>query len=102
MTKRIDKIKVRLLEGVPSSFTQLLKILRQQHFIREVSIYKMKLTNLSEFDCISEMMLLRKHHGLLKISFKDCTIAESMIPQLTSQLNFEEGDEQSIISDLTI
>lgn len=28
MTKRIDKIKVRLLEGVPSSFQLLLKILR--------------------------------------------------------------------------
>ena len=79
LTQGIDKVKVRLLEGVPSSYTQLLKILRQQHFIREISFYKMKLLTAHEFDCISEMMLMRKHQGLLKISFKDCTINESLL-----------------------
>lgn len=68
-----------MLEGVPSSFQLLFKILMQQHFLREVSIYKMKLINLADFDIISSMMLLRRHHGLRKISFKDCTINEALV-----------------------
>jgi len=58
----------------------------------------MRLNNLSEFDSISEMMLLRRHHGLTKISFKDCTLNEAMVSQLTSKLGVEHG----LISDLTL
>lgn len=38
----IDKLKVKLLEGDQTSFKLFLKIIKKQHFLREISFYKMR------------------------------------------------------------
>jgi hypothetical protein len=38
----IDKLKVKLLEGDPTSFKLFLEIIKKQHFLREISFYKMR------------------------------------------------------------
>lgn len=38
----IDKLKVKLLEGDQTSFKLFLEIIKKQHFLREISFYKMR------------------------------------------------------------
>lgn len=77
----IDKLKVKMLEGDIQTLKSLVGIVKKQHFLREVSFYKMNFYTDQQFECISKLMKLRKL-GLTKISFKECTMKESLIGSL--------------------
>ena len=79
----IDKVKLQLFDGDERALNELIKILRSQHFLREVSFYKMKFTTIKDINLISEIMQLRKY-GLVKISLKDCTLKEDLINNINS------------------
>ena len=73
----------------------LVGIIKKQHFLREVSFYKMRFTSDNEFDCLSEIMYLRRL-GITKVSFKECLMTESLISHLIQKPDFNEG-KQSVI-----
>ncbi len=79
----IDKVKLQLFDGDERALNELIKILRSQHFLREVSFYKIKFTTIKDINLISEIMQLRKY-GLVKISLKDCTLKEDLINNINS------------------
>ena len=73
----------------------LVSIIKKQHFLREVSFYKMRFTSDHEFDCLSEIMYLRRL-GITKVSFKECQMTESLISNLIQKPDLNEG-KQTVI-----
>jgi hypothetical protein len=97
----IDKLKVKLHEGDDSAMMALIQILRQQSFLREVSFYKMRFSTEADYDHISEIMTLRDH-GIIKISFKDCSIKEGMLSHLSSKFKSTENEDIQLVKDVTL
>jgi hypothetical protein len=77
----IDKVKVKLLEGDIETMKAFIAIIKKQHFIREISFYKMNFYTDQQFECLSKFMKMR-NLGVTKVSFKECTMKESMIGAL--------------------
>ena len=75
-SQKIDKLKVKLLEGDCMGMKSLVGILKKQHFLREVSFYKMRFTTDHDFECLSDIMHLRRL-GLTKVSFKECQMTDN-------------------------
>lgn len=97
----IDKIKIRLINGDIVAMQRLVDIVKHQNFIREISFYKMKILNQSEFEVLSELLILRKV-GVHKVSFKDCSLKESLVNSLGEKFENDEAFYDNLISDLTI
>ena len=57
----------------------------------------MRFTTTHDYECLSEIIALRKI-GLIKVSFKDCSMKEGMIGQLTDKVT----DKSSIVSDIAL
>ena len=77
----------------------LVGILKKQHFLREVSFYKMRFTTDPEFECLSDIMYLRRL-GLTKVSFKECQMPEAMIGKLIQKPDL--GDTKQVVKDITL
>jgi hypothetical protein len=101
-SQTIDKLKVKLLQGDMLALRSLVGIVKKQHFLRELSFYKMSFTTDPEFECLSDIMYFRRL-GLLKVSFKECQMAEDMISKLIQKPDLNEGQtSKSVVKDISL
>ena len=101
-SQTIDKLKVKLLQGDLLGLRSLVGIVRKQHFLRELSFYKMSFTADPEFECLSELMHLRRL-GLLKVSFKECQMPEDMVSKLLQKTELNEGQTgKALVKDIAL
>lgn len=101
-SQTIDKLKVKLLQGDMLALRSLVGIVKKQHFLRELSFYKMSFTADPEFECLSDLMHLRRL-GLLKVSFKECQMAEDMVSKLVQRPDLAEGQTgKALVKDISL
>ena len=90
-----------MLEGDQNSFRALVGIVKKQQFLREIQFYKMRFQTEADFKCLAKVMTMRRR-GVTKVSFKECTIKESMIGMLIPKQTLDKPHNLNLVKDLSL